>query len=274
MKTGQATGFQIAFLSLAALLLMVPALKYLDALRAWAGGEMRLVEKALVVLLAAAVIWSFPALRRRAREELSRPIAPHSHPEVAWVLVLKGVVAFGWWGGMVAWWWFSEGPVALEQHVRRLGSHESEMAQALAWSQLVALVAIGAFLGPVLEEIVFRGLLYRAWERQWGWIPAMLMTSVVFGLYHPFFLAAFLGSIVYVCLYRRTGSLLAPILVHGAYNTLVYYPLLGQYLIPRDLPAPGDLRSYGLHLACLVVASVALPFYVWLARARDPDADD
>lgn len=274
MKTGQATGFQIAFLSFAGILLLVPALKYIEAARASIGGDMRLVEKALVVVLAAVALWAFPVLRRRTRLELSRSIPIECRSEIAWVFVLKVIVAFGWWGAMVAWWWLSEGPVALQHHVFRLGSHEAEMADALSWRAWIGLLLIGAFLAPILEELVFRGLLYRAWERQWGWIPAMLLTSVVFGLYHPFFTAAFLGSIIYVCLYRRTGTLWAPILVHSAFNTVVFYPFLGQYLMPRALAAPGDLHSYGVQLACLVAAAVALPFYVWLAHAGRPGAAD
>jgi len=121
-------------------------------------------------------------------------------------------------------------------------------------------------LAPLTEELVFRALLYRTWEAQWGWLPAMLASSALFAAYHPNFVPAFLGGILYVCLYRRTGSIWAPIVVHAAFNVLIWFPLLGQFIFPRGLDAPGDLQSWWLHLAALFAALVAIPAYVSLAR--------
>jgi membrane protease YdiL (CAAX protease family) len=47
---------------------------------------------------------------------------------------------------------------------------------------LVVFVAIGA---PVVEELVYRGMLQRAFSRRIGVIPALLSISVMFALVHP-----------------------------------------------------------------------------------------
>ncbi len=47
---------------------------------------------------------------------------------------------------------------------------------------LVVFVAIGA---PVVEELVYRGMLQRAFSRRIGAIPALLSISVMFALVHP-----------------------------------------------------------------------------------------
>lgn len=145
-------------------------------------------------------------------------------------------------------------------------SEEGQMAYALSTAGLVRQVFLAAFVAPVLEELVFRGFLYHAWERQWGWVPAMLLTSVLFGLYHSYFFSAFFGSIIFVCLLRRTGTLWAPIAVHSVSNLALWYPLVGRHMFPTGVEAQRDISAWKLQLACLLVAAIAIPTYVWLAR--------
>jgi membrane protease YdiL (CAAX protease family) len=128
--------------------------------------------------------------------------------------------------------------------------------------------ALAGFLAPILEELLFRGLLYKAWEKRLGWAGSMTLVSILFGLYHPLFWSAFASSIVFACLYRRTGSLWAPIIVHAIVNISLWYPLLGRHVLPRSPEAATDLSQWGLRLAALAVVSVALPWYVWLSRHR------
>ena len=143
---------------------------------------------------------------------------------------------------------------------------------ALAWeatllpARILHLVLFAWLAAPLLEELVFRGLLFRAFERQWGWLAAAIATSVLFGLAHPDkMIATGLGGLVLACVLRRTGSLRACVLLHALFNVLVSWPLLGQVLLS---PRSGDLSSpatWALPLACLAVVAVALPAYLWLA---------
>jgi membrane protease YdiL (CAAX protease family) len=70
---------------------------------------------------------------------------------------------------------------------------------------------------------------------------------------------------VLVCVLRRTGSLRGPIYVHASFNLLCWYPLLGQFLLPSER-STGELHLWTLHLVCLGLTAILLPWYMWSAR--------
>jgi membrane protease YdiL (CAAX protease family) len=78
------------------------------------------------------------------------------------------------------------------------------------------------FLCPIVEEVIFRGLLFTALSRFLGLWGAAIVSALLFGCCHSdsvfhFFWATGLG-IVCATLYWRTGSLLSAILVHSLVN--------------------------------------------------------
>lgn len=92
--------------------------------------------------------------------------------------------------------------------------------------------AFVAILGaPVVEEIIFRGILYPA-IKQRGWPKLALWgTSLLFALTHAntaTFLPLTFLAMVLVYLYERTGNLLAPILTHSLFNAANYCALVFQ----------------------------------------------
>lgn len=272
MRSGNASGIQITFLSFAVLLLAVPASSYVGKLMGASSDEMTFIGRFLPFVLGALVLAAFPALRRRVRVLLSAPIPREHHAEVALVAIGKLGVVFAFAGGLALRYWLTEGNAALEHHMKQPPVDE-QMAQAFSGPGMLTSILIGAVFAPVLEEVLFRGLLYQAWERRWGWIPATLLTSTLFGLYHPIFWAAFTSSIIFVCLFRRTGSLWSSIAVHSFFNLMLWYPLVGQFVFPNAERAVGDISTWGLQLACLLFALIALPAYIWMSRKPfDPDA--
>ncbi len=272
MKRQSASGLQIAFLTFALLLIAVPLTNWLARLHAWSAEQEALLHKAVPFVLGAAILFGIPAVRRYCLELLGEPLRPQHRAEVAAVAVFKLMLPFAAVGAIALWQWAKGGEPGLAQYVRAWRSDDAELAAAFVPAQVVLVLVIGGILAPVLEEVLFRGMLYRAWERRWGWLASMMATSLVFALYHRSFLASFLSSMVFVCLYRRTGSLWAPIVVHAIGNLSLWYPLLGRHVVPRNAVAPGDISAWGLQLACLLVVLVAIPAYVWMARfQRQPD---
>lgn len=81
-----------------------------------------------------------------------------------------------------------------------------------------------AFLGPLLEEVLFRGAIQGALMRYFGrpW-PAIILSALVFGIFHlnpvQIVYATLLG-IVLGWIYYRTGSLLSVIVGHVLNNSL------------------------------------------------------
>jgi membrane protease YdiL (CAAX protease family) len=84
---------------------------------------------------------------------------------------------------------------------------------------LIAIFAVG--LAPVVEEILFRGLLFPT-VRDLGWPRAALWgQALLFGAIHAnaaAFLPLTLFGATLAWLYVRTGNLLAPIVAHAVFN--------------------------------------------------------
>ena len=262
----QVSGFQIAFLVIAVLLLAAPADKYLFGRWSWAQEQGLPVTRFAIFMLAIAIFLTLPALRRLCRSLLSQPIPKDKRAEVGIVLVIHVACAFAALGAVVLLAWSRGGEPALARFVGEQAKDAEQMSQALSVGGVLTFLVLAGFIAPVVEEIVFRGMLYRAWAERWGWLAAALSTSFLFAIIHPNMFSQFFASILYIGLYRRTGSLRAPIILHGLFNMLMWYPLAGQFLFPNAARGTGELRYFTLNLVALGVVAVALPFYLWMAR--------
>lgn len=97
--------------------------------------------------------------------------------------------------------------------------------------QRVFFAFLAILFAPLIEEILFRGILYPAIKLRGHPRLAFWGTSLVFALMHAnmatFLPLAFLAMLL-VFLYERTGNLLAPILTHGLFNAANYFALIYQ----------------------------------------------
>ena len=93
---------------------------------------------------------------------------------------------------------------------------------ALKTHPLVAFAAI-AILMPVVEEMLFRGLLYGALERRLPPAGVIMVTSLVFALCHfqiAFFIPILAVGILLGWTRSKTGSIGLPVLIHALNNGL------------------------------------------------------
>ena len=100
------------------------------------------------------------------------------------------------------------------------------------WQARVLLIVAACVIVPILEETVFRGILYRALRRQWSFAPAALASAAVFALAHLTWVGLapyLLLGVVFAYLYERSGSLVAPWAAHGAFNAFNLAILLTLY---------------------------------------------
>ena len=97
------------------------------------------------------------------------------------------------------------------------------------WWAVVLTALLAVVMAPVVEELLFRGLLLRGLMTRTGFWPATLVSSVLFGLVHvPGALSGALSIVVantvlgvLLCLLvRRTGRLAPAIALHAARNAL------------------------------------------------------
>ena len=78
-------------------------------------------------------------------------------------------------------------------------------------------------LTPISEELLFRGYILDALNRLHGKWPAIIISSIIFGMVHfdPFTMGmATIGGVIYGWISRRTGSLVPVIVAHAMWNTM------------------------------------------------------
>lgn len=130
---------------------------------------------------------------------------------------------------------------------------------------VIALTGLAAVAGaPIVEEIFFRGFLYRSLRNRMGILPGCLIVGLVFGIGHtqyPLLVRPVLAGFgVITCLmYERTGSLLPGIALHSSIDSSGFeYALTGRI----------DIVFYSF--ALLALAMLLLGFFKTIARVHTP----
>ena len=121
-----------------------------------------------------------------------------------------------------------------------------------------------AFLGPLLEEVLFRGaiqgVLMRFFGRPW---PAIIVAALVFGIFHmnPVqILYATLLGIVLGWIYYRTGSLMSVIVGHVLNNSLAVVTTVAFSAADEQTVAesPAGIAGFVLFAVLSVLLAVKL----------------
>lgn len=92
------------------------------------------------------------------------------------------------------------------------------------------------FFAPIIEEIIFRQIIFRSLYRRFGFILAGILSAFVFAIVHNDFthiLAYMTMGFVFSFVYIQTKRIIVPILVHMALNS---YTVIIQFnLKPEDI---------------------------------------
>ena len=129
-----------------------------------------------------------------------------------------------------------------------------------------------ALLGPVLEELMFRGAITRELLKRYRPAAAIVFSGLLFGLIHfnPVqSVVAFLLGMLLAWLYYRTRSVVPGIVVHVLNNSLsVWFSLTCP-----DVDHLYEPMGQTAYLVALVLAAVVFALSVW-RLARYPKAPD
>jgi len=86
-------------------------------------------------------------------------------------------------------------------------------------------IIVSVFVGPVAEEVFFRGIIY-GFFRRWGIIVALVASSLLFMLAHSATrgvpLTQMVGGILFAVAYEVEGSLIVPITIHILGNMAMF----------------------------------------------------
>ena len=108
----------------------------------------------------------------------------------------------------------------------------NELTEMTGRQELPYLLLIVCLLGPVTEELVYRGVLMNTFLKDSPWYGDVLLSACIFGYVHvssgltplAFFTYASGGAIC-AFLYRKTHSLYYPILLHIMINITAFWEL-------------------------------------------------
>lgn len=127
-----------------------------------------------------------------------------------------------------------------------LSAQDQQMVQELQDSSLTLaekffLGVIALVFAPMVEELLFRGILYPALKKLGRPGLALWGSSALFALAHcnmASFVPLLFFAVVLVALYESTQNLLAPIVAHSLFNTANFLVLIFQDQIGRALHLP------------------------------------
>ena len=106
----------------------------------------------------------------------------------------------------------------------RSGAYETVHEAQYGVEFLIGLVLYGV-ISPIAEEAIFRGLIYNRMKRCFGWIPALIFSSLLFGAYHGNVVQSVYGMLLGLMIaysYELYGNFAAPVLFHAIANISVY----------------------------------------------------
>lgn len=181
---------------------------------------------------------------------------------VAWLVVTRlrkfsFRETLGWSQGGFLWWHYLVillGIFAVSVAVDRLvPDGDNEMLRIIHSSQAATFVVafMATFTAPLVEEVVYRGVLYSAFQRSFGVAPAVLIVTAVFASVHfvqywgspaTIFLICFL-SLVLTLVRVVSKNLLPCIILHTAINGIQSIGLILQSFAPTN-PSTAAASSF------------------------------
>lgn len=162
--------------------------------------------------------------------------------------------------------------------------------QLLSYRGFFAALPVLAMIGfaAILEEVIFRGIVFRIFEPQAGTMPALIAQSTLFGCLHLFNDSTTLMTVLSVTLlgafwtlvYVHSRNLWAVVANHAAWNAMIFasgVPLSGQEdwraaaLFDTSVQGPAWLTGGGFGpedsiINIVLMTTVVLGYARWIRR--------
>lgn len=142
----------------------------------------------------------------------------------------------------------------------------SQAAEAQYGMEFVWGLFLYGILSPVVEEAVFRGLIYNRMKRCFHPKIALVCSALIFGAYHGNLVQALYGTILGVLIaytYERYGSFAAPVIFHGVANISIYAITYNHAL--------GQMGKSTRIVTALISLLGAAFFFIYIIRHTNPD---
>ncbi len=146
------------------------------------------------------------------------------------------------------------------------------MAENMPTGPMATLLAFFTVVvaAPLAEELIFRGLLHRLAARAWGPLPAIVISSLVFGVVHgePWYLFGLIGiGVVLAIVYEATGSVLACWITHMVHNGVSLAMMIWSDESTAEV-APLTITDWSIAAGSLVLLVLLSLFLLQARRPR------
>ncbi len=120
-----------------------------------------------------------------------------------------------------------------------------------------------AIAAPLLEEIIFRGIILSGFLKRYSPVTAVIMSAVIFGIFHlnPWqFIPAFVIGLVIGWLYWKTNSIIPGIVIHFINNSLAFAMMAftGDNFITTQQLMGGGKSYYIFYGMCIPIFLASL----------------
>ena len=167
----------------------------------------------------------------------------------------------GWKSGGFRWWHYPLifiGIVLVSAAVTYfIPEQDNELLRMLRSSQAAVFVVafLATFTAPLVEEVIYRGILYSAFQRKFGVVPAVIFVTIIFAGVHFVQYWGSPSTIILICLLSliltlvrvKAKNLLPCIILHTVINGVQAILLIAQIFLP-DANAVENKAAAALHL--------------------------
>ena len=164
--------------------------------------------------------------------------------------------------------------IALNYWIKMMGLMKlfhgyDKVEQLIYGNSLVEELLSVVLAAPIVEELLFRGLVYGNLQKLWNQKGAMLASALLFGLYHGNvvqFIYAFIIGLLLVYIYEAFGTICAPILSHMIANGVSVF-------MTECLDMSWLEKGSKMLLFTLIFTLTGVLSFAWIARSKKGKLD-
>lgn len=159
--------------------------------------------------------------------------------------------------------------VSLFQLDNLVGSY-AQVSEGFAGNPMVFQILTLCIAAPAAEEMIFRGMMYQRLSEYVDKMTAVVVSSIVFGVYHGNLVQGIYALILGILLcfvFESCGTLLAPVFLHMACNTaalIIMYLPISRYIS----------NNIVLNIIVMMLELGGMAFFTWkLYKRKNVDLD-
>lgn len=127
-----------------------------------------------------------------------------------------------------------------------MGSENTQQIMSIIETSSIVIIVV-SIIGPILEEIIFRKIIFGSLHKRFNFFISALLSSVIFAAAHTEFEHLLLYSAMgftFAFLYVKTKRILVPIFAHVAMNSLVVIMQLNMEKIEKWLKEMEQMAAF------------------------------